>query len=322
MKSPIFIFSLPRSGSTLLQRVLMSHKLIASVAEPWLMLPLVYATKCEGALAEYSHSTSAAAVQDFVGNLPNDKQDYSGALNDFMSGLYARQCKNEEVYFLDKTPRYYLIIPEIIEIFPDAKFIFLFRNPLHALSSMVSTWSSGNLRNMYAFQQDVILGSKRLSEGYAQYSDRSIAIKYEDFVLNPEVYGKRICEYLELDFDPEMLSSFKAQQTNGRMGDPSGVKEYASIDTRPLNKWEIALNTPLKKRAFKNLIGSIEDEALEILGYKKSEILADIDRCRTSEFGYIKDLGDWFFSIFVHHTKANLFFGRRRGKWFRKRLMS
>ena len=39
MKSPIFLFSLPRSGSTLLQRVLMSHKDIASVAEPWLMLP-------------------------------------------------------------------------------------------------------------------------------------------------------------------------------------------------------------------------------------------------------------------------------------------
>lgn len=322
MKSPVFIFSLPRSGSTLLQRVLMSHKLIASVAEPWLLLPLVYATKKEGVLAEYSHGTAANAVEDFISNLPNQKEDFSLALNEFVRHLYAKQCKNDEVYFLDKTPRYYLIIPEIVEIFPDAKFIFLFRNPLHALSSMISTWSNGNLRNLYAFQQDIILGSKLLSEGYAQYSDRSLAINYEDFVMKPEVYGKKVCEYLELDFDPAILASFNAQQTKGRMGDPSGVKEYASIDTRPLNKWEKSLNTPLKKRAFKKLICSIEDGVLDIQGYRKSDILADIDRCKTSELGYIKDLGDWFFSIFVQYTKANLFLGRRRGKWFRKRLMS
>ena len=38
---PVFIFSLPRSGSTLLQRVLTGHSEISSFAEPHFLLPLV-----------------------------------------------------------------------------------------------------------------------------------------------------------------------------------------------------------------------------------------------------------------------------------------
>ena len=160
MKAPIFIFSLPRSGSTLLQRVLMSHSQIASVAEPWLMLPFCYAHKKKGVLAEYSHSVSTDAFADFINNLPNGENDYFEALNEFACTLYQKQCMNNETYFLDKTPRYYFIVPEILEIFPDAKFIFLFRNPLHVMSSIIQTWCDGNLRKLYSYERDLNLGPK------------------------------------------------------------------------------------------------------------------------------------------------------------------
>ena len=76
MKSPIFIFSLPRAGSTLLQRVLMAHKDISSVAEPWILLPNVYTTKDKGTLSEYASTVSYKGVSDFINNLPNKKNDY------------------------------------------------------------------------------------------------------------------------------------------------------------------------------------------------------------------------------------------------------
>ena len=66
MEAPIFIFSLPRAGSTLIQRVLMSNKDICSVAEPWILLPQIYALKGEGSLSEYSSLTSFIAMSDFV----------------------------------------------------------------------------------------------------------------------------------------------------------------------------------------------------------------------------------------------------------------
>ena len=43
----IFLISLPRSGSTLLQRIIGGHKDIHTTAEPWLMLHPFHALKAE-----------------------------------------------------------------------------------------------------------------------------------------------------------------------------------------------------------------------------------------------------------------------------------
>ena len=45
---PIFIFSITRSGSTLLQRVIAAHEGVATVSEPWVLLPYLYTLR-EGA---------------------------------------------------------------------------------------------------------------------------------------------------------------------------------------------------------------------------------------------------------------------------------
>ncbi len=80
---------------------------------------------------------------------------------------------NGETYFLDKTPRYYLIIPEIAQIFPDAKFIFLFRNPLQVISSVMKTWCKGTLNGLHRYNNDLINGPQLLSEGYEILKDKS-----------------------------------------------------------------------------------------------------------------------------------------------------
>ncbi|MBT8101022.1 MAG: sulfotransferase, partial [Gammaproteobacteria bacterium] len=53
MLRPVFLLSLPRSGSTLLQRMLMTHPAISSVPEPWLLLPIFYPRRTSGHSAEY-----------------------------------------------------------------------------------------------------------------------------------------------------------------------------------------------------------------------------------------------------------------------------
>lgn len=55
MITPLFLFSLPRSGSTLAQRMLAAHPAVATVTEPWILLPFLYARKEEGVYAEYRH---------------------------------------------------------------------------------------------------------------------------------------------------------------------------------------------------------------------------------------------------------------------------
>ena len=114
---PIFIFSLPRSGSTLLQKILASHPGISTVAEPWLLLPFVYANKKEGIITEYDEGICHRAFEDFIGNLPNKDNDYYKELGNFALKLYEKQVDKNAVYFLDKTPRYYYIIPEIVKMY-------------------------------------------------------------------------------------------------------------------------------------------------------------------------------------------------------------
>ena len=66
MLKPLFIFSLPRSGSTMLQRVLAADSQISSVAEPWVLLPFVYALRGQGASADYNHQTANQGLMDFI----------------------------------------------------------------------------------------------------------------------------------------------------------------------------------------------------------------------------------------------------------------
>ena len=144
MIKPIFIFSLPRSGSTLLQNLLMNHPSISSVTEPWILLPLIYINKDEGVLSEYSHRTSKMAIQNLIENLPQKNDDFNSELREFMLNLYQKLSSSKAKYFLDKTPRYFLIIDEIQQLFPESKFIFLFRHPLDILSSILLTWKNNS----------------------------------------------------------------------------------------------------------------------------------------------------------------------------------
>ena len=140
---PLFIFSLPRSGSTLLQYILAAHSKISTVSEPWILLPFVYALKEEGSYSEFVHKAMVRAFSDFCEELPNGRKDYFDELSVFALRLYSKACQCESEYFLDKTPRYHLIVEEIIKMFPNGKFIFLWRNPLSIVASMMKSWAGG-----------------------------------------------------------------------------------------------------------------------------------------------------------------------------------
>ncbi|MGA1863048.1 sulfotransferase [Deferribacter thermophilus] len=322
MKNIIFLFSLPRSGSTLLQRILMSHNEIASVAEPWLMLPFIYTFKKEGILTEYSHKVSYVAFEDFINNLPNKEDDYYKALRHFAENLYENQCKNNEKYFLDKTPRYYFIIPQIAKVFPDAKFIFLFRNPVHVMSSIIQTWCSGKLNQMYNFERDLYYGPQALSEGYKLLKDKSYAIQYEKFVIDPKKYIEEICEYLEIEFDENMLSNFVAQDTKGRLGDPTGIKEYKRIDTKSLDKWKYTFNTKFRKKYIKKYIQSLDESVFNIQGYNKQEILREIEELDVKNSISLQDRIGLIYSELVRILKPNIWFGRITKTWAKNRFLS
>jgi len=287
----------------------MGYSDIASVAEPWILLPLVYSFKVTGTISEYSHRICQIAHEDFIANFPNGYDDYYDSMRDLVLDLYKKQCSNNECYFLDKTPRYYLIISEIAQIFPDAKFIFLFRNFAHIYSSILKTWGKSSFKQFHANHIDLYEGPKHLSEGYKLLKNRAYALKYEDFVINPQKHTEEICKYLNIKYDSHILNQISSQNTNGRLGDSIGIKRYKEISQDSLNKWSEVFNTYCKKKFLYRYINSIDEEIFVVQGYSKNEILEDIKQIDVNRFG-VYDFIDWLKSMLIIKFKLNLFFGK------------
>ena len=108
----IFIISQPRSGSTLLQRILAGHVQIQTSAETWLMLYPAYAFKNTGLESEFNSKWAKEGIMEFLTNYTDGDTTYIEAWRNWAGFIYGNALeKSGKKYFLDKTPRYYFIIP-------------------------------------------------------------------------------------------------------------------------------------------------------------------------------------------------------------------
>lgn len=281
MLKPLFIFSLPRSGSTLLQRVLAADHRIGTLAEPWVLLPFIYPLKKYGVYAEYSHKFMHLALNDFMAELPNGKQDYLAAVGTAMLELYQKAAHDDAQFFLDKTPRYALISNEIIDMFPGGKFIFLWRNPLAIVASMIETLGRGRW-NVFYFKIDLFDGMSNLVDSYRQHADQMCAIQYENFLEYPEETLSSLAAYLEMELDADVLRGFSGVRFSGSMGDPTGAKEYQAVSTAPIEKWKSVINNPLRKMWCKRYLRWLGKERLNTMGYELESLLKEVDACKNS----------------------------------------
>lgn len=282
---PIFIFSLPRSGSTLLQRILTTSDEIESTAEPWILLPLFYALKHEGIYAEYSHRYLARAVDDCIENLPKGKEDYYSAIRDFAFSFYGK-FGTENRYFVDKTPRYTLICNEIMECFQNAYFIVLTRNPLDVAASMMQTYAGGRW-NLFRYKIDLIQGLRNICSILHKEKNNVIHIRYEELVKNPENVLKKLENFLGCKFDPGKLDQIKFK---GRMGDQVGVTKYKDISQDPIDSWKRVCCNPFRKYIARKYIMRMPGIDLELLGVDKSVTIQIIARLPFGLKYFISDI--------------------------------
>lgn len=290
---PLFIFCLPRSGSTLLQKLLMTHKKIFSVNEPWLLLPFIGALRQEGTTADYSHRLAYMALQDFMQSMGGEDAFYK-ILHDFILDLYeASACHNrsEAAYFLDKTPRYYLIIPQIARLFPAGKFIFLFRNPLAVFASVMQTWHDNRL-NFDFHHIDLFEGHRCLSEGCRLLEKQSIKVNYEKLVKDTRAECERIAGFLDLDINDFALEKFKELELKGMMGDAVGTRNYAGISGESIEKWKTFCHTRFRKRVLKEYLRSLDEEYLHLTGTGRADLMSRVDGIKARRPG-VRDFLDY-----------------------------
>lgn len=276
---PIFLLSNPRSGSTLVQRVIAAHPRVATTSEPWLLLPHIYTMRGRGVMAEYPFEMMLNALEDFCTTLPGGQRDYARELHDFAIRLYRRAAGPDAHYFLDKTPHYSLIAEELLSLFPDGRFVFLWRDPLSVVSSLVETWPANRGQwNPAAYREHLFVGLPRLVKAYGANRERSHAVRFEDLAGGDIGQWRSLMAYLGIEFDPETLEGFASVRLQGRLGDPTGVKRYASLTSEPIEKWRATIHNPLRKQWCRRYLRFLGDERLAAMGYDRAELEAALDR--------------------------------------------
>lgn len=279
MIRPIFLFSLPRSGSTLLQRIVAAHSQVHTVSEPWLLLPQFYAQRQRGTVAEYSHTAAAFNIRKFCDELPHGIDDYREALRVFALDLYSRCCPPGKTYFLDKTPRYALIVDDLLATFPEGRFIFLWRNPLAVIGSNFEMFGHFPM-SIYTNHIDLREGLGRLICASRAQESRVLVVQYEDLLIDPEACWRKLTDYLELPYEPGPLETFAAVRLTGKSGDKTGVKRYRQLSREPLEKWRGTLSNPLRKAWTRRYLLWLGKERAAVMGYDLESLLADLGSIR------------------------------------------
>jgi len=284
---PVFVLSLPRSGSTLLQRMLATHPEVATASEPWVLLPQLYALRERGAAAEYGHRTAARAIADFSDSLPGGRAAYLAEVRRSVTALY-EQAAGDAPWFLDKTPRYHLVVDEIMELFPDARFVFLWRNPLAVAASMIESFGRGHW-NLDRYGVDLYGGLERLVAAHGRGDPRALAIRFEDVVSDPVAGTRPVFELMGLDPERAAAASFGATSLNGRMGDRTGTASYTEISGEPVERWRTTMANPLRKRWCAAYLRSVGPQRLAAMGYDSDGLARDVAGLRARPAGVASD---------------------------------
>jgi Sulfotransferase family len=286
---PIFIFSVSRSGSTLVQRVVAAHNGVATVSEPWILLPYLYTLRPRGLTGEYQHQKMFMAIEDFCKELPEGVEDYQSEMRSFVLRLYEKAAGEGSRYFLDKSPPYCLVADEIIRLFPEGKFVFLWRNPLSTIASIIEKNQEKWRPSM--FRSDLYIGLPRLIAAYRAHSARACSVRFEDLIDGDTSQWKAMMDYLEIDFEPDALSRFSKIKLNGRTGDRTGVSRYSTLSSEPQQKWKTALSNPLRKEWCRRYLRFLGNERLAVMGYNGEQILQELNSQLTSADCLIPDIG-------------------------------
>jgi hypothetical protein len=280
----IFLIGAPRSGTTLLARMMGAHSAIYQRSEPHLITPIAH-LGFYGSVqkAPYDPVNAEQAIQELVADLPRGEEDYLDALRAYTDTLYARMLATVpgKRFFLDKTPAYALVLPFLTRLYPGAHYVVLTRHPLAVLSSWVESFFDGDYR--VALDHNPLLAryvpalARMLHERPVPF----VHVRYEELVSDPEIHFRRVCEHLGIPFEAEAIAYGERGDAPKGLGDPTGVARHTRPVTSSVSKWaaEIAA-TPETLALVSKLVDELDPADLETLGYPRAEIIEQLEAAR------------------------------------------
>ena len=222
-KTPIFIVGLPRTGTTLTERILSCHSKVESAGESYFMQIVL---KRESGVKS-NESMNPAIIEAAA------KKDIRGIANAYREAIAYRL--GDKPVFVDKFPENFLYLGFIAKALPQARIVHLNRNPMDTCFAM---YKQSFFR--YAYSLDDLgpyyVAVQRLHEHWRRIlKDRLIEVDYESLVSDQEVQTRALLDKIGLDFEEACLHF---EQNRAASNTASTVQIREKIHTRSVNRWK------------------------------------------------------------------------------------
>lgn len=275
--SLVLVISPPRSGSTMLMRMLSGHPLIYSRPEPHLFGPLAHLGYFETVeKAPYDQFQAAEAMRGLVADLPRGEEDYLDACRAYADTLYTRVLTAKgrgKPLFVDKTPANALVLPFLTKLYPKARYLVLTRHPAAVWSSYANSFFDGDYEAARRFNPILSRYVPAIAALIRSNSVPVLTLRYEEVVQRPSEEMARVCGFLGIEFDERMVN-YGEQQFEGKgFGDPLNVDRHSKPVTSSIAGWapEFAAD-PAKRRMVDEMLASVEDADLETWGWPRAAL--------------------------------------------------
>lgn len=211
-RPPIFIMGCPRSGTTLISRILDHHTQLTVYHETY------YYNIFKPVMHYYGDLSRSGNLSCFIsdlresirlqGEIPPTLEEFkehmetpgfSGVLESLLRIFAWRQGKQVGG---DKTPGHFIYLQDILNDFPESKIVFMLRDPRDTIWSMRRTFNTQIASGIHTWN--------RAYQASLYPSERIFRLKYEHLASDPENTVEALCDFLGIRYEAGMLQFFES----------------------------------------------------------------------------------------------------------------
>jgi LPS sulfotransferase NodH len=213
---PIFLVGVPRSGTTLLQRILDAHPDVAIAPETFFVRRFAERRKHYGKLDDPRHRgkllDDLVATPEFA-EMGLDAREFRATIDArakraleyhdvFAEWLDAYRVRRGKRIVGEKTPNHLLAMRRLEEWFPNARFVHIVRDPRAVTESWRNVpWTNGSLEADAEVWRRYLATARREPPLRAPLHE----VRYEALIADPEAATRELCRAIGIEFAPAMV---------------------------------------------------------------------------------------------------------------------
>ena len=225
--APIFVVGQPRTGTTLVERIISAHSQVRSAGE------LQQFGLSVRRLVEYQGTARFSAA------LMEQAAQLQGAAlgRAYLSATARLRGAAPGARFVDKLPSNFLYIPLILKALPQARIVHLVRDPMDACFASFKQLFADAYPHSYdqgEMARHFVRYHRLMAVWRERFPGRFHDIRYEDVAGDLETHARVLLDYLELPWEDAVLD-FHRQQ--GAVATASAVQVREPAHTRSIGRW-------------------------------------------------------------------------------------